>query len=107
MSISRLTRQRLYEDEALFNQLLPYVKWDAEHQVFVHADASIWSMWLLSPLLLTSTSDAYAFQTCAAVQELVDSLDQKIAVQFNWITTFDVEDILDKCVHDYPLNGVS
>lgn len=107
MSISRLTRQRLYQDEALFNKLLPYVKWDDESQVFVHADASLWSMWQLSPLLLTSTSDAYAFQTCGAVQELLDSLDQKITVQFNWITTFDVEDVLDRCVHDYPLSGVA
>lgn len=107
MSITRITRQRLYDDEALFNSLLPYVKWDEKNQVFVHSDASLWSIWQLSPLLLTSTSDAYAFQTCATIQELIDSLDQRIALQFNWITTFDVEDILDRCVHDYPRDGVA
>ncbi len=107
MSITRLTRQRLYDDEALFNELLPYVKWDDRNQVFVHSDASLWSVWQLSPLLLTSTSDAYAFQTCATIQELIDSLDQRISLQFNWITTYDVEDILDRCIHDYPKDGVA
>ncbi len=107
MSITRLTRQRLYTDEALFNSLLPYVKWDAESGVFVHSDASLWSIWQLNPLLLTSTSDAYAFQTCQLIQELVDSLDQRISVQFNWVTTFDVNDQLNRCLYDYPLSGVS
>lgn len=107
MSISRLTRKRLYQDEALFNDLLPYVKWDQENRVFVHADASIWSIWYLKPVLLTSISDAAAFQTCFGVQELVDSLDHRISVQFSWITSFDVNDILDKCLHDYPLDGVA
>jgi len=41
------------------------------------------------------------------MQELVDSLDQRISVQFSWVTSFDVEDILDRCVHDYPLTAVS
>jgi hypothetical protein len=107
MSISRLTRKRLYQDEALFNDLLPYVKWDQENRVFVHSDASIWSIWYLKPVLLTSISDAAAFQTCFGVQELVDSLDHRISVQFNWITSFDVNDILDRCLHDYPLDGVA
>ncbi|MBP9838299.1 MAG: TraC family protein, partial [Proteobacteria bacterium] len=107
MSISRLTRQRLYNDEALFNNLLPYVKWDKENQVFLHSDASIWSIWYLKPVLLTSISDAAAFQTCAGVQELVDSMDCKISVQFSWITSFDVHDILDRCLYDYPLTGVA
>ncbi len=107
MSISRLTRQRLYQDEALFNNLLPYVKWDYENMVFLHSDASLWSMWYLNPVLLTSISDAAAFQTCAGVQELVDSLDNRISVQFSWITSFDIGDILDKCLYDYPLSGVA
>lgn len=107
MSISRLTRQRLYQDEALFNNLLPYCKWDDENKVFLHADASIWSIFVLRPVLLTSISDAAAFQTCAAVQELMDSLDNRICVQFSWITSFDVHDILSKCLYDYPLTGVS
>ena len=106
MSITRFTRKRLYEDEALFNKLLPYVKWDFMNQVFVHADGSLWSIWQLQPLLLTSTSDAQAFQVCQSMQELVDSLDQKICVQFSWITTFDVETILERCLRDYPLTGV-
>ena len=107
MSITRLTRQRLYQDEALFNSLLPYVKWDQEHQVFVHADASIWSIWQLRPVLLTSVSDTAAFQACASIQELLDSLDQSISVQFNWITTFDVDDVLNRTLRDYPLSGVA
>ncbi len=107
MNINRLTRKRLYGDEALFNNLLPYVKWDSTNRVFVHADASLWSMWQLSPLLLTSTSDAAAFQTCSIIQELLDSLDQRISVQFNWITTYDVNDILNRNIQEYPLTGVS
>lgn len=107
MSINRLTRQRLYQDEELFNKLLPYVKWDHENFLFVHGDASLWSIWQLRPILLTSISDAAAFQTCHGVQELVDSLDHRISVQFSWITTFDVQDILDRCLYDYPLTGVA
>ncbi len=107
MSISRLTRARLYQDESLFNNLLPYVKWDDENQLFLHSDASLWSMWYLKPVLLTSISDAAAFQTCAAVQELVDSLDHRISVQFSWVTSFDIHDILDRCIYDYPLDGVA
>lgn len=107
MSISRLTRQRLYKDEQLFNGLLPYVKWDQDRQVFLHADASIWAIFELKPLLLTATSDAEAFQICASLQEMMDSLDYHISVQLNWITTFDVETDLHHCVQDYPIDGVA
>lgn len=106
MSINRLTRQRLYEDEQLFNKLLPYAKWDEANGVFLNADASIWSIWELSPLLLTSISDAAAFQITHTVQELVDSLDHNICVQFSWITSFDIEDSLQRCLHEYPCEGV-
>ncbi len=75
--------------------------------MFLHADASIWSMWYLKPVLLTSISDAAAFQTCAGVQELLDSLDHRISVQFSWITSFDIADTIDRCLHDYPLDGVA
>lgn len=107
MSITRLTRDRLYQDEALFNELLPYAKWDEENQVFVHADASLWSIWELSPLLLTAASEAVAYQTCSSFQELLDSLDQRVTVQLNWVTTFDVNDTLDESLYSYPLSGVS
>ncbi|MCC6221834.1 MAG: TraC family protein, partial [Deltaproteobacteria bacterium] len=107
MSIYRYRRQSLYEDEALFANLLPYVKWDTNNFVFLHADASIWSIWQLQPLLLTSTSDAHAFEACASVQELLDSLDEQISIQFNWITNFDIQDTLDKCINDYPASGVA
>lgn len=106
MSISRLTRQRLYEDEALFNSLLPYVKWDPIHGVFVHSDASLWSIWELRPLLLTSTSDVEAFQICNTIQELVDSMSVEVSLQFNWIATYDVEHILHRCLRDYPQDGI-
>ena len=106
-SISRLTRQRLYEDEALFNSLLPYVKWDEDRMVFLHSDASIWSIWELKPLLLTSTSDAEAFQNCAALQEMLDSLGHRISLQMSWITTFDIEDTLHRCIRGYPLDGIA
>ncbi|MDR2338336.1 MAG: TraC family protein [Deltaproteobacteria bacterium] len=107
MTISRWTRERLYQDEKLFNSLLPYVKWDAVNRVFVHSDASLWSIWELSPLLLTSASNANAFQACATIQSLVDSLSHRIKAQFSWITTFDVEDLLNDCISSYPLQGVS
>ena len=74
---------------------------------FLHSDASIWSIWELQPILLTSTSDAQAFQTCSVLQEMFDALDHRISVQVNWITTFDVEDILSRCIHEYPLSGVA
>lgn len=106
-NLTRAKRQHLYQDETLFNNLLPYVKWDAENRLFVHSDASLWSMWYLKPVLLTSISDAAAFQTCASIQELVDSLDNRISVQFSWITSFDINDILDRCLFDYPLDGVA
>jgi len=107
MSITRLTRERLYADEKTFNSLLPYVKWDPQKQVFVHSDASLWSIWEAEPLLLTSTSDTHAFQSCAALQELLDALDPRMSVQFNWITSFDVEDLLNRSLSDYPLNGAA
>lgn len=107
MSISRFQRDRLYQDEELFNKLLPYVKWDDVNQVFVHSDASLWSIWTLAPLPLTSISDTSAFQACATLQELLDALNDKISVQFSWITTFDVDNILNRSVSDYPTLGVS
>jgi TraC protein/TraG P-loop domain len=107
MSISRLTRQRLHQDEALFNSMLPYAKWDAENRVFLHSDASLWSIWELRPLVLTSTSTSSAFQTAGALQELLDSLSKEISVQVNWITSFDIQDTLDNCLHNYPKTGVA
>jgi len=105
MSIDRLTRERLYKDENLFNQLLPYAKYDEEHEIFVHSDASLWSIWELQPQLITKTSDHEAFQLCQSIQEMFDSLDETISAQFVWITTFDVEEILKTCVSQYPSTG--
>ncbi|MCB0338336.1 MAG: TraC family protein, partial [Bdellovibrionales bacterium] len=105
MSIARITRERLYKDEALFNELLPYAKYDEELGLFIHSDATIWSMWELTPLLLTSTSDSQAFQTCTAIQELLDSLEHHIVVQFNWVVTFDIDGLLQNCVTQYPMDG--
>ena len=105
MILTRRTRDRLYQDEELFNTLLPYVKWDEEQEVFLHSDASIWSIWELDPLVLTSISDAEAFQICKSLQELVDSLNQKISIQFSWITSYDVESLLQKNISEYPLDG--
>ncbi|MCB9030746.1 MAG: TraC family protein [Deltaproteobacteria bacterium] len=107
MSIARITRERLYQDEALFNQLLPFARYDEDTGLFVHSDASLWSIWELQPLLLTSTSDSQAYQTCAQVQELLDSLDHNISAQFSWVVTFDVDDVLQKSLNQYPLSGVS
>ena len=107
MSISRLTRERLYNDEALFNNLLPYVKWDEEKRVFVHSDASFWSIWELRPLILTAVPEVEAFRICSVLQEILDSMDHLICVQFNWITTFDVEGELDRTLREYPREGVA
>ena len=106
MSISRFTRQRLYKDEKLFNSLLPYVKWDEQNQVFVHSDASLWSIWQFAPIPITSVSMPAAFQICQALQEMLDSMDERISAQFCWITTFDVDDILLHSLYDYPLPQV-
>jgi hypothetical protein len=107
MSIDRITRQRLYKDEELFNELLPYAKYDAEQGVFLHGDASLWSIWELQPQILTSTSDSSAFQTSQAIQEMLDSLDPTFSLQCNWIVTFDIEDILSRCLGQYPLSGTA
>jgi hypothetical protein len=105
MSLTRHRRQVLYTDEKLFNSILPYVKWDEQSQLFVHSDASLWSIWRLSPISLTRVSEATAFQSCATIQELMDSIDHRISVQFNWITTFDIEEIIGRNLKDYPATG--
>jgi hypothetical protein len=105
MSINRLTRQRLFQDEELFNKLLPFARYDNEHEIFVHTDASLWSIWELQPKWITKVSDADAFQLCERVQEMLDSMDHNISAQFCWITTFDVEDLLRDCLNRYPLTG--
>lgn len=105
MSISRLTKERLFKDERVFNELLPYAKYDEEFQLFLHADASLWQIFELQPQWITKTSDAAAFQLTESMQELLDSLDNNYAVQFNWITTFEVEALLQDSLRRYPLSG--
>ena len=105
MSINRLTRKRLFQDEELFNKLLPFARYDTEMEIFIHTDASLWSMWELQPKWITKVSDAEAFQLTERVQELLDSLEYNISAQFSWVTTFDVEDLLRNCLVKYPLSG--
>jgi hypothetical protein len=107
MSINRITRERLYRDEELFNKLLPYGKFHEEFELFVHSDASLWSLWEINPRWITSTSDSLAFQTTASIQEMTDSLDHRVSVQFNWVTTFDVEELLNRCEKEYPADGAA
>jgi hypothetical protein len=105
MSLNRLTRERLFKDEELFNKLLPYAAYDESTGLFWHSDTSIWAMLELKPLLMLSISDSQAFQISSQFQELLDSLEHNIAVQVNWITTFDVEDLLERSLRDYPTSG--
>lgn len=105
MSLNRVTRKRLFEDEELFNHLLPFARFDEEHSIFVHSDASLWSLWELQPKLLSSTSDSDAFQLTQQLQEMLDSLDHDISVQCSWVTTFDVEPLLRSSLDSYPLSG--
>jgi TraG P-loop domain/TraC protein len=107
MSISRLTRERMYQDETIFNSLMPFAKYDPEFDMFIHSDASLWSMWELSPQWVTKVSDADAFQLCSGIQEMLDSLDHVISVQINWITTFDIDDLLKDSINRYPCRGPS
>lgn len=107
MSINRITRQRLYQDENTFNSLLPYTKFDDEYKLFIHSDASIWSLWELNPQWLVSTSDSQAFELCDQVQEMLDALNHRISVQWNWITTFDVEHMIRENLTQYPTVGIS
>ena len=93
MGINRLQRDRLLQDEELFNSLLPYAKWDDQQQLFVHADASMWSLWELDPKWICTISDNDAFQVTENIQEMMDALDHNISAQWTWLTTFDVEDI--------------
>lgn len=105
MSINRITRKRLFEDEELFNKLLPFANYDEQNSVFLHSDASLWSLWELQPKWITSTSDHDAFQLTQQIQEMMDSLDPDISVQFSWVTTFDVESTLRNSLNSYPLSG--
>lgn len=107
MSISRLTRERLYQDESLFNQLLPFAKYDEEHQLFVHSDASLWSLWELQPQVITKTSDSEAFQTAQHVQEMIDSMSHSVSIQVSWITTFDIDNLLRRSLDSYPIGGAA
>ena len=107
MSINRLTRNRLFQDEELFNKLLPFARFDEENDLFIHTDASLWSIWELQPKWITTVSDAEAFQLTERVQELLDSFEHNVAAQFCWVTTFDVEDLLRNCLYSYPLSGAA
>lgn len=107
MSISRITRKRLYQDEELFNKLLPHAKYDEENGIFVHSDASLWSIWELQPKSIVTVSDAEAYHISENIQEMVDSFDHNISVQLLWITTFDIEGLLRRCIKEYPTSGVA
>ncbi|MCB0309848.1 MAG: TraC family protein, partial [Bdellovibrionales bacterium] len=106
MSISRITRERLYQDEAIFNKLLPFARYDEEQGMFVHTDASLWSIWELQPLWITKTSDSDAMNMSSSLQEMLDALEHDLSVQFNWITTFDIEQILKSTLDKYPSGGI-
>jgi hypothetical protein len=95
----------LFQDEQLFNKLLPFARYDEEMETFVHTDASIWSLWELQPKWITKVSDAEAFQLTERVQEMLDSMEHTVSAQFCWITTFDVEDLLRDCLARYPMSG--
>ena len=74
---------------------------------FVHSDASIWSIWELHPRWICTISDNEAFQICENVQEMMDSLEHNISAQWVWLTTFDVEDILQNSLNEYPTSGAA
>jgi hypothetical protein len=95
----------LFQDEEIFNKLLPFARYDQDNDLFVHTDASLWSLWELQPKWITKVSDADAFQLCERVQELLDAMEHTMSAQFCWITTFDVEDLLRDCINRYPLTG--
>ncbi len=106
-TINRLTRDRLFQDEELFNKLLPYAKWDEKLQIFVHSDASLWSLWELEPKWICTISDGEAYQICENLQEMMDSLEHRISAQWVWLNTFDVEDIIQNSLNDYPTSGAA
>lgn len=107
MGINRLTRDRLFKDEELFNSLLPFAKYDVEQELFVHSDASMWSLWELEPKWICTISDSEAFQISENVQEMMDSLEHTISAQWVWITTFDVGDVLRESMNKYPTTGAA
>ncbi|NLF25451.1 MAG: TraC family protein [Deltaproteobacteria bacterium] len=107
MAINRLTRERLFQDEELFNSLLPFAKYDQEQELFVHADASLWSIWEIQPKWICTVSDQEAFQVCENLQEMMDSLEHTVSAQWVWITTFDVNDVLQDSLNRYPTTGAA
>ena len=105
MSINRITRERLFQDESLFNELLPFAKYDEEQGLFVHTDASLWAMFELQPLWITKVADQEAFQVTEQLQEMLDSLDPDVSVQVSWVTTYDVDALLHDSLNAYPTSG--
>ena len=107
MSLNRITRERLFKDESLFNALLPYARYDENLGVFIHADASLWIMYELQPKWLVTVSDHDAFQITESLQEMMDSFEHNISGQWVWINTFDVKDLLTASLNSYPLSGAA
>ncbi len=105
MGISRLTKERLFHDEELFNNLLSYAEYDREYGIFFHSDTSFWSIFRLQPLGITQVSDTDAFQTAEQIQELFDTFEPNMAVQVNWITSFEIESLLRENIAEYPMSG--
>ncbi len=107
MSINRITRNRLYQDETLFNSLLAYSKYDEDNGVFINSDASLWSIWEVTPKILVTVSDHEAFHISDSIQEMVDSFEPSISLQMIWTTTFDVENLLRSSLTAFPTSGVA
>lgn len=103
--ITKYQREHLFKDEELFSHLLPYAAYDEETSLFWHADASLWAIFELEPLWILSVSDQQAFQITSQFQEMLDSLEHDVAVQVNWITSFDVDDLLERNLKEYPTSG--
>ena len=94
MSINRLTRKRLFQDEELFNKLLPFARYDDEHDIFIHTDASLWSIWELQPKWITKVSDMEAFQLTERIQEMHILLGHTLCLL--------IEEFLGICAVDLP-----
>jgi len=105
MLLNRIQKQRLFQDDELFNALLPYHKYDETYNIFVHKDSSLWSIWELDPIWISRVSDAEAFEITNNLQEMFDALDDEYSLQFTWINSYDVNDLLENSLNSYPLSG--
>ncbi len=107
VSLSYIQKKRIYEHEESFSSLLPYASYDEKNGLFIHHDASLWSIFEFEPISIVNVSDSDALEFNKSFHGFLDSLPDDISVQISVITTFDVHNLIYKNLIQYPLNNTA